>query len=103
MHKLGKNIKFLRKQLNKTQSDIASLVSKGHTTIGNWESGESEPNLKELMTIAKYFGASIDDLLYKDIENQVSGPNEEAALWQAVKELRKDLTELQKSVNQIKK
>ena len=67
MHYLGKNLRYLRKQLSKTQSEIASLIKKGQTTIGNWENGISEPNLDELLVISNFFDIPLDPLVKVDL------------------------------------
>ena len=67
MHYLGKNLRYLRKQMSKTQSEIASLIKKGQTTIGNWENGISEPNLEELVVLSNYFDISLDTLIKTDL------------------------------------
>jgi transcriptional regulator with XRE-family HTH domain len=74
MHFLGKNLRYLRKQSSKTQSDIASLIQKGQTTIGNWENGISEPSLSELLIISNYFDIPLDALIKTDLADmQVHG------------------------------
>lgn len=74
MHFLGKNLRHLRKQSSRTQSEIASLIQKGQTTIGNWENGISEPSLNELLIISNYFDISVDTLLKVDLaETQITG------------------------------
>lgn len=70
MHFLGKNLRHLRKQTAKTQSEIASLIQKGQTTIGNWENGISEPNLNELLIISNYFDIPVDKLLKTDLSEE---------------------------------
>jgi transcriptional regulator with XRE-family HTH domain len=67
MHYLGKNMRYLRKQLSKTQSEIAALIKKGQTTIGNWENGISEPNLDELLVISNFFDIPLDALIKVDL------------------------------------
>lgn len=67
MHYLGKNLRYLRKQMSKTQSEIASLIRKGQTTIGNWENGISEPNLDELLVISNFFDIPLDILVKVDL------------------------------------
>jgi transcriptional regulator with XRE-family HTH domain len=67
MHYLGKNIRYLRKQLSKTQSEIAVLIRKGQTTIGNWENGISEPNLDELLILSNFFDIPLDTLIRIDL------------------------------------
>lgn len=72
MHFLGKNLRHLRKQSSRTQSEIASLIQKGQTTIGNWENGISEPSLNELLIISNYFDIPVDVLLKVDLgETQI--------------------------------
>jgi transcriptional regulator with XRE-family HTH domain len=73
MHFLGKNLRHLRKQSSRTQSEIASLIQKGQTTIGNWENGISEPSLNELLIISNYFDISVDTLLKIDLA-ETQGP-----------------------------
>ena len=67
MHFLGKNLRLLRKRSAKTQSDIASLIKKGQTTVGNWENGISEPSIDELLLISNYFDISLDTLVKIDL------------------------------------
>lgn len=67
MQFLGKNIKYLRKNLSENQATIGSLVKKGQTTIGNWENGISEPNVEELLVLSNYFNISLDILIKVDL------------------------------------
>jgi transcriptional regulator with XRE-family HTH domain len=67
MHYLGRNIRHLRKRLSKNQGEIAELVDKGQTTVGNWEKGVSEPSLGDLLILSDYFGISVDALLRTDL------------------------------------
>lgn len=70
MHFLGKNLRYLRKKSSQNQDDIAFLVNKGQTTIGNWENGVSEPSLGDLLIISNYFGIPVDVLLKTDLTQQ---------------------------------
>jgi transcriptional regulator with XRE-family HTH domain len=64
----GKNLKFLRKQKDLNQAELGEIVSKGGNTIGNWENGNAEPNFQEATEIVNFFGISIFDMLYVDLE-----------------------------------
>lgn len=64
---LGSNLKHLRKQYAINQSEVASVLNKAATTIGNWENGISEPNILELNKLATYFSVSIDDLINSNL------------------------------------
>lgn len=74
MHFLGKNIRYLRKKSSQNQGDIAILVNKVQTTIGNWENGISQPNVEELLIISNYFGISVDILLKIDMAEMDLAP-----------------------------
>jgi transcriptional regulator with XRE-family HTH domain len=67
MNHLGKNLRYLRKKSSKTQSELASLIKKGQTTIGNWENGISEPSIDELLLLSNYFDIPVDVLLKTDL------------------------------------
>ncbi len=66
----AQNLKLLRKRFGKTQDALSSEVNIGRTTIANYESGVSEPNLETLSTFAKYFGISVDGLLSTNLETE---------------------------------
>jgi transcriptional regulator with XRE-family HTH domain len=67
MHFLGPNIRYLRRQASNTQTELAALIHKGQTTIGNWENGISEPNVEELLTLSNYFDIPLDILVKVDL------------------------------------
>jgi transcriptional regulator with XRE-family HTH domain len=67
MHFLGPNIRYLRRQASNTQTELAALIHKGQTTIGNWENGISEPNIEELLTLSNYFDIPLDILVKVDL------------------------------------
>ena len=57
------NIKKARIAANLKQSDLAKMLNVGQTTISNWETGYSQPDLESLRTMARLFDCSIDELL----------------------------------------
>src|SRR4051812_15844950 len=63
------NLRYLREQKGYNQSQVAALVNKGHTTIGNWEKGVSEPSLEEIDLLANYFEIDSGDLLFTDLQS----------------------------------
>lgn len=64
---LPKNLKYLRKKNAVNQTQLGLCVNRKQTTIGNWETGFSEPNYLEIVKISDFFGISTDDLLKKDL------------------------------------
>ena len=62
------NLKFLRKRSGKTQDGLSSELGIGRTTIANYESGVSEPNMETLLSFANYFGVDIGEMISKNVE-----------------------------------
>lgn len=67
------NIRFLRKQRNLTQGELAEMVGyKSFTTIQKWETGDSEPNMGVLRQLADIFHLSISELMETDLESKAT-------------------------------
>lgn len=67
------NIRFLRKQRNLTQEELADMVGyKSFTTIQKWETGDSEPNMGVLRQLADIFHLSISELVETDLESKAT-------------------------------
>jgi transcriptional regulator with XRE-family HTH domain len=60
---LGKNLEHLRKGRGLTQSMLAKASGIPRTTLSYIESGEGNPSLKILATLASTLGVSIEELL----------------------------------------
>lgn len=60
---LGQRIKFLRIEKGLTQADLAQILFSTKTTISNYETGYSTPDLDTLLKIADYFNVTMDYLL----------------------------------------
>ena len=66
---LANNIRFLRKQREMSQEQLAEILGyKSYTTIQKWESGISEPPLKQLRKMADLFGVDINDMASVNME-----------------------------------
>jgi len=59
----SKRLKELRKQQNITQSQLAQAIGVTDRACRRYESGENEPTLSIIMSIASYFNVSIDCLV----------------------------------------
>lgn len=53
----------LRKEKGLTQDQLANELKIPQNNISRYESGERQPNIKVLITIADYFDVSVDYLL----------------------------------------
>ena len=58
-----KNLKLLRKQINKTQLEIANYLNISVQSYCNYEKEQRQPTPDMLIRIADYFNVSIDYLL----------------------------------------
>lgn len=63
----GKNILFLRKLYKLQQAEMPLYTGIERATWSNYENGNTEPNLKTLADISRFFRISIDALILHDI------------------------------------
>lgn len=76
-----KRIKDLREDHDKLQKDIAELLGISQQYYSEYESGNRTIPITHLITLAKYYGTSIDyivgisdekDIFYKDEKNKLT-------------------------------
>ena len=60
---IGENLYKHRTQLNMTQDDIANYLNLTKATISKWENNLSIPDIPYLVSLAKLFDLSIDELI----------------------------------------
>lgn len=53
----------LRNEKGLTQREIAKIFNVSQGTYNNWENGKTQPSIEQLVTIADFFGVSIDYLV----------------------------------------
>lgn len=74
---LSTNLKYLRKQHNLTQVQLAEKLEIKRSLIGAYEEGRAEPKLATLVKMAQVFQLSVDMLINPDLPNlskaQVNG------------------------------
>ena len=58
----GERLKDLRTEKGLSQVKLAKEIDVGKSIISSWEIGQNEPTLSRLISIAKYFGVTIDYL-----------------------------------------
>lgn len=59
----AKRLKDLRKEKKLTQIEFAKKFNIANGTVGNWESGNRQPDYETLQKIADFFSVSVDYLL----------------------------------------
>jgi len=63
MNNFAENLKSLRKAKNLTQTDLAEKLFTSPQTISRWESGDGEPSLDMLTSLAELLDVSADRLV----------------------------------------
>ena len=64
---LAENLKFLREQNGKTQGELAVLFGIEQKTISSWECGSRKPPIGTIVSLAKLYRVSLDDLVLTDM------------------------------------
>jgi transcriptional regulator with XRE-family HTH domain len=65
---LSNNIKWLIKDRELTQRELAEQVFVHVNTVQRWCSGETEPHASDLYRLAKYFDINMESLMEDDYE-----------------------------------
>ncbi len=65
---LADNLFILRLNKHKTLRDVAADTGITFQSLNYYETGLKEPRLCTALKLAKYYGVSVEDLYYKDIE-----------------------------------
>lgn len=66
----AKRLKDLRKEFGMTQIEFAQKFNIANGTVGNWESGNRQPDYETLQKISDFFNVSIDYLLDVSIDTE---------------------------------
>lgn len=66
------NIKYLRKQNNMIQADLASFLKVTQKSVSKYELGERGMSIEQLEKISKYFNITLDQLVKQDLSKEVS-------------------------------
>ena len=79
---LSRNIRYLRKKKEMSQDTLAEYLGyKSYTTIQKWETGVSEPPIKQLRKMAELFQVDIDDMAKIDMEKAELHPEESTGYY----------------------
>ncbi|MBN8682007.1 MAG: LexA family transcriptional regulator [Chitinophagales bacterium] len=64
---LQSNLKYLREKKKLAQGELAKLLGVSRSTYANYENGQSELPVSQLVTLAQFYEIGTDDLLLKDL------------------------------------
>ena len=65
---IADKIKYLRKENNMTQEDLANKLNASRQTISKWETNTAIPDADNIVAISKLFNITTDELLNYKIE-----------------------------------
>ncbi|MGX7418976.1 helix-turn-helix domain-containing protein [Carnobacterium gallinarum] len=66
---LGERIRMLREKKYLKQEDFGKIFHLEQTTISSYERGISQPSIKTITDMARFFGVSVDYLVGNNHEN----------------------------------
>ncbi|WBO86844.1 helix-turn-helix domain-containing protein [Hymenobacter yonginensis] len=69
----AKNLRFLRRRAELSQSELADQLATDYNTISRYENGKSTPKLEALTKLSQVFHVSLDALRNQDL-SQSPGP-----------------------------
>ena len=74
--KFGENLKTIRKEKNMSQEQLAEKVKVSRQSVSKWETGESYPEMTNILELCKIFNCNINDLIHTDLTD-ISSLDEE--------------------------
>lgn len=74
--KFGDNLKLIRKNKKMSQEDLAEKVNVSRQSVSKWETGESYPEMNNILELCKIFNCKINDLVHEDMSD-ISSLDEE--------------------------
>ena len=60
---IGETVKYLRKQKDITQEELADVLGVSYQSVSRWECGTCYPDMELLPVISEFFGVTVDTLL----------------------------------------
>lgn len=63
---IGEKLKSLRNESTITQAELAKALNVTRSAVALWETDKTDPDIQNLIAIAKYFKITVDELLGVD-------------------------------------
>ena len=71
---IGDNLLSLRKIKGKTQEEVASAIGVTRQALSKWENNESMPDIINCVSLADYYGVTVDDMINFSISEMKGFP-----------------------------
>ena len=89
----GRNIRYLRKQLGLTQTELGEQLGKAKTTIASYEQDARNPKMNDLREIAIFFKINPDRLINEDLSAKTYADVELQADWIREELIKMEMTD----------
>jgi transcriptional regulator with XRE-family HTH domain len=108
MKKLADNLKYLRKQRNWTQEELAQRLNISRPQITKWENGDQLPDLESLEKLSNLYEVSIDYLIGKQKDllrevNRIYQTNEIDEVMLDIIDYLKQNPEMERAIHSLSK
>ena len=77
--KFGENLREIRKYNKMSQEELASKVNVSRQSVSKWETGESYPEMNNILELCKIFNCKLNDLVHTDMSD-ISSLDEEIVM-----------------------
>lgn len=102
MH-IDKNIKYLRKGRNWSQTELSEMLDVSHGAVGAYESGKNTPSFRVLIKLVEIFEVNLHDLVFRDLRKLGPSKVEENDTKYVISNSKEDRIEkLEKDVRELK-
>ncbi|MBQ3575720.1 MAG: helix-turn-helix transcriptional regulator, partial [Clostridia bacterium] len=66
----GRMIAKLRQAKGLTQQQLAAIIGVSHQAVSKWESGAALPDIQTMVSLTRFFGISLEQLIYAEINEE---------------------------------
>lgn len=70
MINFGEEFKYHRQKANLSQQELAKQIHTSQQNISRWEKNEVEPSIGFCVTLADFYGISLDELIGRDTKSK---------------------------------
>lgn len=68
---ISENLKYLRKQKDLTQEEVAEMIGVSAQSVSKWERGDTFPDITLLPALANLYKTSVDAIIGMDKINDI--------------------------------
>jgi transcriptional regulator with XRE-family HTH domain len=77
---IDENLKKLRKKAGLTQAELGAKIGTRQKVIADYENGISKPPSERLLSLAKFFGTTVEKLIGREVQASITEPPTESKI-----------------------